>query len=83
MQAKNIDQVIEGLDNIIDVSKKENSPKGYFSALYRKVTKRVKEGIETGEFDNGPRMEELDVTYKARFIGGVFPMVKKIDLLKI
>jgi hypothetical protein len=26
------------------------------------------------------RMEELDITYKVRFIGGLFPVIKKIDL---
>jgi len=68
MQAKTIDQVIEGLNDIIEVAKKENSCIGYFPALYRKVTKSVKEGIEKGAFDNGPRMEKLDVIFANRYL---------------
>ena len=68
MQAKTIDQVIEGLNDIIEVAKKENSRIGYFPALYRKVTKSVKEGIEKGAFDNGPRMEKLDVIFANRYL---------------
>jgi hypothetical protein len=49
MQAKTIDEVIEALDAIIETAKKDNSAIGYFPALYRKVTKRVKEGIEKDE----------------------------------
>ena len=53
MQAKTIDEVITFLDEIIEKSKNENSPIGYFASLYRKVTIRVKDGIHNGEFENG------------------------------
>jgi hypothetical protein len=68
MQTKTIDEVIEALDAIIETAKKENSAIGYFPALYRKVTKRVKEGIEKGEFADGPRMEALDVLFANRYL---------------
>lgn len=77
MQAKTIDQVIEGLNDIIEVAKKENSRIGYFPALYRKVTKSVKEGIEKGEFDNGPRMEKLDVIFANRYLKAYDQFTKK------
>lgn len=41
---------------------------GYFAALYRKVTVKVKEGILAGRFENGERMEELDVRFANRYL---------------
>lgn len=56
-----IDEVISALDQIVAESEQNNDPAGYFAALYRKVTIKVKEGIASGYFDDGPRMEQLDV----------------------
>ena len=44
--ARTIDEVILQLDDIIARSIREQSRLGYFAALYRKVTIKVKEGIE-------------------------------------
>ncbi|MFD2567305.1 DUF5995 family protein [Pseudotenacibaculum haliotis] len=63
-----IEEVIAALDEIIEVSQVNNDPLGYFAALYRKVTIKVKEGIAEGFFDNGPRMERLDVIFASRYI---------------
>lgn len=63
-----IDQVIATLDHIIAQSEKAEDPLGYFAALYRKVTISVKEGISNGVFDDGPRMEKLDVIFASRYI---------------
>ncbi|MEM9340712.1 MAG: DUF5995 family protein [Bacteroidota bacterium] len=68
MQAQTIDEVIQLLDEIIENAKKENNPAGYFAALYRKVTKRVKEGILNKEFEDGARMEKLDVLFANRYL---------------
>lgn len=68
MQATTIDEVIQRLDDIIEEAKKANSPVGYFPALYRKVTIRVKEGILNGEFEDGVRMEKLDVIFANRYL---------------
>jgi hypothetical protein len=68
MQATTIDEVIQYLDQIIEDAKQNNSPLGYFAALYRKVTISVKEGIEQGEFENGPRMERFDVIFANRYL---------------
>ncbi|MGJ8682263.1 DUF5995 family protein [Paraglaciecola sp.] len=66
--AETIDQVIEQLTDILTWAKKHNSRAGYFAALYRKVTIRVKVGIEQGEFENAERMERLDVIFANRYI---------------
>lgn len=64
----NIDDVILALDEIILTSQQNNDPAGYFAALYRKVTVKVKEGIASGFFDDGPRMEQLDVFFAKRYL---------------
>ncbi len=63
-----IDEVLAALDNIIQESKDDQSPLGYFAALYRKVTQKVKDGIAEGFFEDGPRMERLDVIFASRYI---------------
>ena len=63
-----IDEVISALEIIIAESQQKNDPAGYFAALYRKVTIKVKEGIAAGFFDDGPRMEQLDVFFANRYL---------------
>jgi len=66
--AETIDQVIAALDEIIGWAWRKKSRLGYFPALYRRVTQGVKEGIERGQFQNGPRMERLDVIFANRYL---------------
>ena len=68
MQAHTIDEVIAILEGISEESKSKGSPAGYFAALYKKVTSRVKEGILNGEFEDGERMEKLDVLFANRYL---------------
>ena len=68
MKAKTIEEVIFFLEEIITDAKKKNSRTGYFPALYRKVTLRVKKGIQNGEFQNGEQMETLDVNFANRYL---------------
>lgn len=68
MQAQTIDEVITILENIIIASRKNQSPMGYFAALYQKVTIKVKEGIQNNFFEDGPRMERLDVIFANRYL---------------
>ena len=63
-----IDEVLSALDQIIQESKEQSSPLGYFAALYKKVTQKVKDGIDDGFFDDGPQMERLDVVFANRYI---------------
>ena len=68
LPAKTIDEVIEQLNEIIARSHGEQSRLGYFATLYRNVTVEVKRGIAQGRFENGPRMERLDVTFANRYL---------------
>jgi len=63
-----IDEVISTLQEIINQEVNENSMLAYFPALYRLVTIRVKEGIANNEFEDGARMEKLDVLFANRYI---------------
>jgi hypothetical protein len=77
MPAQNIDEVIAQLETIIANSIASNSRAGYFAALYHKVTCRVKQGIQTKEFENGPRMEQFDVTFANRYLAAYDQWIKK------
>jgi hypothetical protein len=66
--ARTIDEVIAHLDEIIARSLREESRLGYFAALYRNVTIEVKRGIASGRFEDGPRMERLDVNFANRYL---------------
>jgi uncharacterized protein YoaH (UPF0181 family) len=68
MIAKSIDEVIQHLDSIIATSVQESSRLGFFAALYRQVTIKVKEGIASGRFEDGARMEQLDVIFANRYL---------------
>lgn len=63
-----ISEVIAALDIIIAETEAKSSPLGYFAALYRTVTVRVKEGIERGEFQDNARMERLDIIFANRYL---------------
>ncbi|CAD0006404.1 DUF5995 family protein [Flavobacterium salmonis] len=67
-QATTINEVIQLLDEIIETSKLEQSSIGLFTMLYREVTVRIKEGIADGSFQNGERMEKLDVIFANRYL---------------
>lgn len=63
-----IDGVIERLETIILDCKARQDRLGYFAALYNRVTLAVRDGIRAGEFADGPRMEQLDVTFASRYL---------------
>lgn len=67
-QLESIDDVLAALDAIIQQCWDRGDRLGYFPALYRKVTRRVKEGIVAREFENGSRMEELDIVFAKRYL---------------
>ena len=68
MPAHHIDEVVQNLDRIIDHSIANESRVGYFPALYRKVTLQVARGISQGLFEDGSRMERLDVLFANRYL---------------
>jgi hypothetical protein len=71
-QAQTIDEVIVILEDIIQNTEKNNDTLGYFAVLYQKVTLEVKEGVAAGFFDDGPRMEKLDVIFANRYLEAYF-----------
>jgi hypothetical protein len=66
-----IQEVIDQLDTIIAWAKEKDSPLAYFPCLYRRVTIRVKEGIAADRFEDGPRMEQLDVVFANRYFEAI------------
>ncbi len=67
-----IDDVIHILGEIIQEAEVNSDPLGYFAVLYQKVTIKVKEGIENNFFENGKRMEELDIRFAGRYLKAYF-----------
>lgn len=68
MQATTIDEVLQQLEVIIEQNKTQQNANGYFAALYYNVTAQVKDGIAKGAFENGSRMEQLDVHFANRYL---------------
>lgn len=66
-----VDDVIQRLDEIIFNCRKDRNRLGYFATLYRNVTIKVKEGIAAGVFEDGPRMERLDVAFANRYLAAL------------
>jgi hypothetical protein len=68
MDAETINDIVSALDTIVQQSYDQASRLGYFAALYRRVTCAVRQGIDTGTFQNGPLMEQLDVVFASRYL---------------
>ncbi|EDM45542.1 hypothetical protein SCB49_07032 [unidentified eubacterium SCB49] len=66
--ATTIQEVITILDEIILVEKENKSTLAFFPVLYNNVTKRIRNGIINGEFEDNSRMEKLDVIFANRYI---------------
>lgn len=58
-----IDDVVARLDEMTRRSIEHGDRRGYFAALYNRVTKRVRDGVRRGEFEDGARMERFDVIF--------------------
>lgn len=63
-----INDVIERLGAIIRDCAARRDRAGYFAALYYRVTVAVRDGIAKGAFDDGARMERLDVLFANRYL---------------
>jgi len=64
---RNISDVLARLEGIIEWAKTNNSPLGYFPVVYHLMTEAVQRGIQTGAFEDGARMERLDVVFAQRY----------------
>lgn len=62
-----IDEVISELDSIIEWSLANKSRIGYFATLYKRMTVAVKDGIANNRFQDGKRMEQLDIIFAKRY----------------
>jgi len=71
MTPQTIDEVLAELDQIIHWARDERNRLGFFAVLYRNVTIKVKEGIAAGIFEDGARMEKLDVTFADRYLAAL------------
>lgn len=68
MRASTIAEAVEEMRRITERSIEEGSRIGYFAALYGRVTQAVEARIAAGGFfEDGPRMERLDVTFANRY----------------
>ena len=63
-----IDAVITRLEAIVEECIREKNKAGFFTALYHKVTCKVKEALLNGEFEDSARMEKLDAIFAGRYI---------------
>ena len=71
MGTTSVDEVLAGLDQVIAGAIEDGDRSGYFAVLYRKVTAKVKEGIEAGFFDDAERMVRLDCLFADRYLDAV------------
>jgi hypothetical protein len=69
--ATDIAGVVERLDAVIAWSRENASRLGYFSALYKRVTRGIGKGIDDGLFEDGPRMVRFDVMFANRFFAAL------------
>jgi Family of unknown function (DUF5995) len=77
MAASSIDDVIASLEKIITECIANNSRLGYFAALYLKVTKSVKDGIASGQFEDGEQTEKLDMIFAGFYLDAYAKWMKK------
>ncbi|MCB0558919.1 MAG: hypothetical protein H6573_31005 [Lewinellaceae bacterium] len=66
--ARTIDEVLDALNHIIRTCEQEGSRQAYFALLYKIMTEAVRDGIQAGQFEDGARMEKLDVLFANRYL---------------
>ncbi|MFN2438359.1 MAG: DUF5995 family protein [Chitinophagaceae bacterium] len=76
-QIKTISEVITALDVIVQETARAQSRAGYFAALYKRMTIAISEGIAKGQFEDGPRMEKLDIVFAQRYLKAYHAFAKK------
>ena len=74
-----IDDVVDALETVVAWSICSSSRLGYFAALYKRVTIAVRTALRDGMFEDGPRLERLDVGFANRYfaaLNGLFHPVE-------
>jgi hypothetical protein len=74
--------VIDAIDTIVAWSIRSSSRLGYFAALYKRVTIAVRAALRDGMFEDGPRLERLDVGFAARYFDAVNGLFHPADFDK-
>jgi hypothetical protein len=65
---KSLEEVIEDIADVVRDAKGSGSRVGFFAAMYSGVTVQVRAGVESGLFEDGPRMERMATTFAARYL---------------
>jgi len=68
MPLQTIEDVIAELNTIVDYCVQHRHRAGFFAALYKRMTVAVSEGIAAGIFEDGKRMEQLDICFAQRYL---------------
>jgi hypothetical protein len=68
MPAEDVDDVIVALTSVVDEARHTGHRRGYFAAVYRAMTLAVRDGIEAGSFDDGPRMRRFVAVFANRYL---------------
>ena len=63
-----IEEVLVALDQIIEETIRENNYLGIFAYVYRRTTAGVLEAVQSGSFEDNPRMEIFDVHFANYYI---------------
>lgn len=71
MQATDINDVLVKLKGIIESERDRGSPLAFFPAVYRATTARVRDGIQSGKFTDGVRMDRLATTFANRYLRAI------------
>lgn len=73
--AATLDDVVDTIDAVIGWSIENISRLGYFAALYKRITIAVRTAVADGVFDDGERLQRLDVAFANRYfdaLNGLF-----------
>ena len=65
---QSLDGVVEAIADVVREAKNSGSRVGFFAAMYSGVTVQVRAGVESGLFEDGPRMERLATTFAGRYL---------------
>lgn len=71
-----ITDVVLELDTIIAHCAGTKNKAGYFAALYKRMTLAVAQGVKNNSFEDGVRMEKLDVNFAKRYIDAYYAYVR-------
>ena len=68
MLLENMQDVVNQLNQIIEQCAATKNKAGYFAALYKRMTVAVMNGIAANQFEDGARMEKLDMIFAQRYL---------------